>query len=309
MAKTPGTPKKSRSGIPAQAASENKVRSFTDAAAKRSAERSAERMLPAFTQWLTQTGMLAEEMDQISNLLMMFFRNYAASAGVPDATNLDVELATKMLEDAGRFHPEMGMAVSTALSGYLKFLLSMHLWTGAADNLQHLINVASQGVLEPQTQIVASYVLHTGIDPAESAEDRASRKHVRRAVALLEWIGDGRELTATGNVRRKDLAEAAACVDFSAIGSARTLELPAADQPRPVASMDRVPRLPEYWHALLDAQLIKVAGKKVTLTRAGKPYARIRPHLWSRQPCWRTTPTSTRSFPTIEATSGSVPRP
>ena len=179
--------KKSRFGNPAKAASDNKVLSFTDAAA----HRSVEKLLPAFHDWLGRAGVDPEERERLSSLLMNFFRNYSASVGVPDATALDVDLTTQILADAGRLHPEMRVAVSTALGAYLKFLLSMQLWTGPTADLQQLVALADQGVFEPPAQELADYVHHEGMDQAAAGVDRAGRQYVRWAVALLRWIGDG----------------------------------------------------------------------------------------------------------------------
>lgn len=269
MAKKPGKSKKSRFGNPAKAASDNKVLSFTDAAA----HRSVEKLLPAFHDWLGRAGVDPEERERLSSLLMNFFRNYSASVGVPDATALDVDLATQILADAGRFHPEMRVAVSTALGGYLKFLSSMQLWTGPTADLQQLVALADQGVFEPPARELADYVHHEGMAQAAAGVDRAGRQYVSWAVALLRWIGDGRELTATGMLRRKDIAEAAACVEANAVGSAR-LELPSSDPDavRAVTSMAHVPRLMQYWRALIDIKLVKVSGKKIELTKAGKAF-------------------------------------
>ncbi len=136
-----------------------------------------------------------------------------------------------------------------------------------------LLALTAADILAPPNQALAFYVVHDSSDPIADGVDRASRAYVQWAVALLKWLGEGRPLTATGLLRRKDLAEAAACVDDHVVGSARVdYAGPAEDSPRAVTSMANVPRLMEFWHALIDGGLLKAGKAKAAPTKAGERF-------------------------------------
>lgn len=93
--------------------------------------------------------------------------------------------------------------------------------------------------------------------------------------ALREWIGQGRPVTQTGNLRRADIAHAASLIGLSAVGAARqspysfSLRDAPDDQPLPdpdtftVQSMSEVPQLAAWWEVLHLADLIEVSGTRV----------------------------------------------
>ena len=284
MAKKSSKAKKTRFGNPATAAAAegataSNVISFSEAVAQRAKAgrlpAPMDRLVPAFKDWMAAAGVPTEEIPRLASLLMNYFKNYTASVSSPDPTKLDVKLTGQILEDAGRFHPEMRVSVSLALNSYLKFLMTTQAWTGPRNDLVALLSLTDEKIFAPSSQELALYVYHDGSDPAAAGADRAVRPYVLWTAALLEWIGDGRELTATGLLRRKDIAAAAACVEVDALGSA-SVQLPSDGQEpaRTVTSMAHVPRLMQYWHALIDTNLIRLSGKKVEPTRAGRAFLR-----------------------------------
>ena len=110
---------------------------------------------------------------------------------------------------------------------------------------------------------------------------------IRRATALLEWIGDGRAVTATGALRLRDIEAAAACVGVAVRGGPKQAGSPtpdsvgsASDVPT-VRSMYEVPLLAQMWAALETAELIKITSTKVVPFEgtedflAGGPSARL----------------------------------
>lgn len=258
----------SRLGNPATSAASHQVLSFTDAVA----HKVMDPLLPGFEEWATAAGVDAEEASWLAALLLDFFKNYAKSVPAPDATNLDVEMSTLLLESAGRFHPEMRVSMALALNSFLKFLLTTLAWTGTRDALVELLDITGRDSMAPPNPKLAAYVAHQSLEPTEAGADRATRTYVRWAAALLEWIGTGRELTPAGAVRRKDIAGAAACVDMNAVGAATSRAHQPAGAPVPVTSMTALPRLMQYWQALIDTRLIKTAGKRVTVTRSGQTF-------------------------------------
>jgi len=260
--------KKSRFGNPATAAASESVLSFTDVVA----ERALEPLTPRFRAWATAAGTDPEQLDWLCNLLLDFFKNYARSVPALDATNVDVPLTSKVLESAADFHPEMRVGISLALNTYLLFLSTSQAWTGTQNDLTQLLRMTGPERAAAVGRRLSQYVAMPSLTPQEAGEARAQLVFARRAVALLAWIGDGRRLTDARLLPRKDIAGAAACVDMNAVGSATTRIDPTAgpDEPRPVTSMLQLPRLMEYWQALVDTRLITVRANRVTATRIGK---------------------------------------
>jgi hypothetical protein len=113
---------------------------------------------------------------------------------------------------------------------------------------------------------------------------------IRRATALLEWIGAGKPVTATGALRLRDIEAAAACVGVAARGGTKRSGSPppgAAGYPLPgdtvatVRSMYGVPLLARLWNALEAAEFIRITPTKVVPTSdsrvflAGGPSERL----------------------------------
>lgn len=260
--------KKSRFGNPVTAADAKTVLSFTDVVA----QRALEPLTPGFRAWATAAGVDPEQLDWRCSLLADFFKNYAQSVPAVDATNIDVPLTSKILGSAADFHPEMRLGIGLALNTFLKFLENTVTWTGTQNDLAQLLRMTDPERAAAVGRKLSQYVAVPPLTPQEAGETRAQLVYVRRAVALLAWIGEGRKLTDTRLLPRKDIAEAAACVGVNAVGAATTKADPtsAADAPRPVTSMIQLPPLMEYWQALIDTRLITVSANHVTLTKIGQ---------------------------------------
>ena len=271
MATTPKSTNKSRSGNPAKAAADKKVLSFTD----RAAQQALEPMMPGFRSWMDAAGVDAEQSDWLAKLLLNFFKNYAMSIADVEATTLDAPLTSKLLESAADFHPEMRLGMALAVNSYLKFLSSTDAWTGSKNDLTQLLKMTGPEYAAAHGLKLAQYVAHPPLTPQEAGAARAELVFVRRAAALLAWIGEGRELTDAKLLRRKDIAAAAACVDTNAVGSASSRDprlIGGDDSPIPVSTMTQLPRLMHYWQALIDARLIVVSAHRVKLTDIGHQF-------------------------------------
>lgn len=275
MAKKTKKTAKSRFGNPAKAAvdngSGNTVVSFADAVARRALDS----LLPDFQAWMGQAGVESEQLQWLSRLLTDFFKNYSQSIQAPDVRNLDVNMTSMILDSAGAFHPEMREAVSLALNSYLKFLMTTQAWSGTPHNLAYLLSITTPEAVTEANAKFAPRVVRSPLPPAESEAAAAKLVFVRRAKALLVWIGQGRELTTSGALKRKDIQGAAATVDTNAVGAAsRSAAQMAEAGPLPVTSMTQLPRLMNYWSALADADLIDISTQRVTVTAEGKSYLR-----------------------------------
>ncbi|XAS68509.1 hypothetical protein V3C33_04150 [Micrococcaceae bacterium Sec5.7] len=99
---------------------------------------------------------------------------------------------------------------------------------------------------------------------------------IQRATCLLEWIGAGKEVTSTGVLRLKDIAEAAAAVGVQAVGK-RAPRRPAglafhdAEEEGghqgallEVGTMHDVPVLSDVWAALVRSGIITLGSTRAT---------------------------------------------
>lgn len=283
----------SRFGNPAKAAAANAARpdgsnvvTLSDAIAQRAKagllQETVDRVVPAFRSWMTAAGVPSDEVDRLARLFVNYFNNYSASVRSADPTNLDVGLTTKLLEDAARFHPEMRVSVAPAVNSYLKFLVATQAWTGPHDDVLSLLEMTAADVLAPSSLGLAPFVFHDSSNPVEDGTDRASRTCIRWAVALLTRFGEGRILTATGLLGRKDLAGAAACIDEHVVGSARVdYTGPAEGSPRAVTSMANVPRLlAAAASGRPDIAIPFGPERPEEHDEAGRPDPRLDPRFW-----------------------------
>ncbi|MHA7268439.1 plasmid pRiA4b ORF-3 family protein [Arthrobacter sp. HLT1-20] len=259
--------KTSSSGNPAASAKPKTVLSFTDAVA----QRALDPLMPGFRAWANAERVDPDQLDWLCNLLVSFFKNYAQNVPAVEACNLEVPMTAKILESAGEFHPEMRLGFGLALNSYLEFLSSTRTWTGTQNDLTQLLHMTNPE-RAAASHTLSKYVALPQLTPQEAGDARAELPFVQRAVALLEWIGEGRKLTDTRLLPRKDIAEAAACVGMNAVGSntSRHDPLAAADAPRRVTSMVQLPLLMQYWQALIDTRLMVVSANHVKVTRIGK---------------------------------------
>ncbi|MHA7177015.1 plasmid pRiA4b ORF-3 family protein [Arthrobacter sp. Sr24] len=229
-------------------------------------------VLPGFKIWMTQAGVDAEEVDWLISLLQDFFKNYAQSVQAPDATNLEVDMTSRILDSAGGFHPEMRKSIALALNSYVKFLMTTQAWTGTGDDLIQLITMTSPEETRAANAKYAQRVFRQPQTAELAAESAAELVFVRRVGALLDWIGEGRKTTPSGLLPRKDIQGAAACVEVEAVGAATRSTRPGDGEPNQVTSMTQVPRLMEYWQVLTEAELIQVDRQRVKLTGHGQRF-------------------------------------
>ena len=191
MANKPNNTTQSSFGASAKAADGKPVLSFTD----RAAQRALEPMMPGFRTWMNTADVDPDQIDRLAKLLLNFFKNYAMSIAAVDATNMDAPLTSKLLESAADFHPEMRLGMALAVNSYLKFLSTTHTWTGSQNDLTQLLKMTGPEQAAANGLKLSQYVAHASLTPQEAGAARAELVFVRRAVALLEWIGEGRELT------------------------------------------------------------------------------------------------------------------
>jgi hypothetical protein len=237
------------------------------------AERALDALTPAFVRWFDDgspgaaTGAV-QCLQQVKDVMGRYMGRTAAAEvtvldPIPLATAItDVLVATAEDEDA--------VLVVEAVHSYVDFLSETGRWSGSAEQLAGITDFfESVGSAEDEPGI---------IDVPDIAEEKALEVFsglplIRRATALLRWIGDGKPVTGTGALRVRDIEAAAACVGATIRGAAKRADpAPAgaegpADSVPTVRSMYEVPLLARIWNALEAAELIEIKSTKVLPSR------------------------------------------
>lgn len=196
-------------------------------------------------------------------------RDVAAQTGLDllDPDDAD-EIVTALLElgDEGDllvdvFHDYVHFRVDTDPEGT---------WDDAHAALEELL----YGADELPAALASALEAATSLDPERQREAVAASPVVAGVRDLLEWIGSGKPVTASGGVRRSDISTVAAFLGISARGVAK-LPTPefvdgefVAGPDIPVLSMWGLPLLAAWWDALTTIDLIELTPTRVRQGRA-----------------------------------------
>ena len=233
------------------------------------ASRALDALAPAFVHWFDDgTPGAAAAAVQYLKLIEPVLGRYLDKAAAPDVTNLEqVSLALAISEEiaaaagvaaTGLPDVEHAAFIVDAVHAYVGFLSETGRWTGTAEQLGNVLDFFD-GLAEENDEPRL-------IDIPEVSQETALKVFselplIRRAVALVRWIGDGKPVTGTGALRLRDVEAAAACVGVTVRGankgSATSDGVPA------VRSMYEVPLLAKMWAALEAAELIAIKATKV----------------------------------------------
>ena len=247
--------------------------------------RALDALTPAFVQWFDDGSPGAASialgcLKRVENVLGRYMDSTAAAEvtefeQVPLAIAIAEEVAATagVSVDASADASTIGMAdventvfVVTAVHAYVGFLSDTGRWSGSAEQLAGVMDFFDD-IAEDDDEpglIDVPYV-----SEQEALEALSGLPLIRRATALLQWIGDGRPVTATGALRLRDIEAAAACVGVAVRGGPKQTRStpqgtagPADDVPT-VRSMYEVPLLSQIWNALEAAELIEIKSTKV----------------------------------------------
>lgn len=250
----------------------------------KNADRAVDTQALAFVRWYEETdGNTGAEALQVLQSVKQFLWLYGASGAPVSATAFDADVflqtmaQLQAMSEAGE--SRVFQVMTDDLQVYLGFLDATESWTGTAEDLEVLLeNFVLTPDEEATEETAAPVETGTASTAHASGTSDASDGAIRHAVALLDWLGDGKELTATGSLRLADIAGAAAAVGVHAIGSQKRLsedEMAAlADAeghlPRVVRSMAELEHLNSLWLSLRDLGYLEVAGKKAAVSDAGR---------------------------------------
>ena len=133
-------------------------------------------------------------------------------------------------------------------------------WEPTADAVLHAF-----GMFQAKTVLEGAVDADADVDPEERRRSYAETRVVAKVRALLEWLGAGRKVTGSGNLRRADVAEAAAMLGVDA--GAATLhptQSPLGDEPsdkpkRGVPMRD-IPVLASWWASLRVLEVTQITA-------------------------------------------------
>lgn len=246
------------------------------------AGRTVDGLTPAFVRWFEDVspGSAVAALECLEPIKAVLGR-YMDTTAAADVTSLepsglsvavsDEILAAVDAAGAGTADAEAGAVDSThyvvhSVGAFVEFLVETGRWNGSAAQLAAVMDVldttteddGGRGVIDvPDIPVEEALAAFTGLPL------------IRRAAALLEWIGEGKPVTATGALRVRDIEDAAACVGVAVQGGPKRsgTRLPGpggSEGPVPtVRSMYEVPLLARLWNALEAAELIEITSTKV----------------------------------------------
>ncbi|WP_104087155.1 hypothetical protein [Arthrobacter sp. GMC3] len=293
MAKKPASTKKSRFGNPAKAAADAAARTHAVPLADVRLERAMEAIAPGFALWLEAQGRDDASIDISLMALDDFFDMYRILEPRTDALSLLPAAAREVMEVSADANPKATLALLSGVRDYVDYLVQASLWTGTPGELSELADVfklPDKPGLDPAVELKLGSLLPAGDgaqiddfnDPADiefpaiyipglSAElfmeAAAASPLWKNTLALLTWIGDGKDTSIKGLLRKKDRADAAATLSHTGagiLGEAALSSTTAAE-----LEAETSDRLKLYWHLLSGLGLVEFqAGSARISSRA-----------------------------------------
>lgn len=232
-------------------------------------------MAVEFIQWNTAEFPDPAEAFECLELVKLFLSAQHAIDGSSSATAIAAESVDAAVESiASGLAPEHVEEAFDdlyfALDSYGRFLKDTGRWTGTEGAYAELRDVLGSGTPGTAQGHAGITIPHLTDEEQEAAFNNMPL--IRRAAALLEWLDTGKEVTATGALRLKDVEPAAAAVGVPARGK-RGAKRPAMlfgqkspgeqpDGPLEVGTMYDVPVLTDLWPAMVEAGLITLTATR-----------------------------------------------
>ncbi|HSN36028.1 MAG TPA: plasmid pRiA4b ORF-3 family protein [Arthrobacter sp.] len=258
-------------------------------------------LTPAFVRWFEEgsPGSAAAALDCLTPVRAVMAR-YMERTPAADVTSLEARGLAVAVEDeilatvdavgalaadtaVGATAREITGFVVDTIRAFIEFLVETGRWTGSPDQLAEVMDHFSA----PATgEDGGGWGL---VDVPDIPEQQAlavfsNLPLIQRVTALLQWIGEGKPVTATGALRQRDIEAAAACVGVVVRGGPKRADTPlpgAADDVPTVRSMFDVPLLARLWTTLESTELVQITSTKVVPTAeavqflAGGPSGRL----------------------------------
>lgn len=212
---------------------------------------------------------------ELAGICMNFIVKVAGPVNITEFRPLDVENSVQPMQKAGLTMEDADLILD-AFHLYVDFLGETNRWTGTAHDYEGVHDLVTDEEVDelpewltPEVPDLSTKQLLAGFVQMPLSID---------ALALLEWIGEGKEVTATGLLRLDSISAAAATVGIVAHGKTQQRavqsealpgfeDLTSADQETitGVRSMKDVPRLYTLWKSLDDSGLLEQSSGKATV--------------------------------------------
>lgn len=234
------------------------------------ARRAMGAMQPAFGAWFGGSYGTLEEAAACLEAATGVAAAYLEITGRTEVTAFEPEPLVTLVDELEAEDPEAALTVVSAFHLYVDFLMETEAWTGSEEDLAECHEILVE--LEDEDEAEQPVLEVPEIPGAEEGAYLATVPLVSQAVALLEWLGDGRPVTGTRALRLKDIEAAAACVGETARGRGAVPTGEAdvlargvahgAGTPVVVGSMHELPMLGSFWQGLEYAGLISVSATR-----------------------------------------------
>ncbi|WP_425862762.1 hypothetical protein [Arthrobacter sp. TWP1-1] len=263
--------KKSRFGNPAKAAADAAARGkATASSADVRLERAMESLSPGFVAWLESQSRPDKSIDTSLLILDDFFDMYRMLEPQTDPTALVPAAVQEVMEVTAHANPLGVLTLRAGVRDYVDYLAHAKLWTGSAEDLDAVTaELKRTGTMAGRADVEEDFLALEDYDFADVYIPELTQKEIlatvldtplwKNTMALLDWIGDGKELTEHRTLR--DFDEGAATLTHSGLGTLGN----AADFTTP--EDHDAARLSLYWEMLDVAGLITINESHVYVTK------------------------------------------
>lgn len=221
--------KKSRFGNPVKAAADAAARGkATASSADVRLERAMESLSPGFVAWLESQSRPDKSIDTSLLILDDFFDMYRMLEPQTDPTALVPAAVQEVMEVTAHANPLGVLTLRAGVRDYVDYLAHAKLWTGSAEDLDAVTaELKRTGTEAGRADGEEDFLALEDYDFADVYIPELTQQEIlatvldtplwKNAMALLDWIGDGKDLTEHRVLR--DFDEAAATLTHSGLGT------------------------------------------------------------------------------------------
>ena len=248
------------------------------------AGRAVDALTPAFVRWFEEVspGSAVAALECLEPIKAVLGRYMDTTAAADVASLEPFGLSVAVTDEIVAASDDAGAAAGAAagktdvfgsthfvvhsVGAFVEFLVDTGRWGGSADQLAEVMDFLDTAGGDDGG---GGLIDVPDIPDEEALADLSELPLIRRATALLQWIGEGKPVTATGALRLRDIEAAAACVGVAVKGGVKRSGSPlpgtaGAEVPVPtVRSMYEVPLLAQLWNALEATELVEITSTKI----------------------------------------------
>lgn len=263
--------KKSRFGNPAKAAADAAARGkVTASSAEVRLERAMESLSPGFVAWLESQSRPNKSIDTSLLVLDDFFDMYRIIEPQTDPMALVPAAVQEVMEVTAHANLLGVLTLRAGVRDYVDYLAHAKLWTGSAEDLAAVqAELKRTGMDAGRADVEDDFLAPEDYEFADVYIPELTQEEVletvldsplwKNTMALLDWIGDGKDVT--GHRTLQAFAEGAATLTHSGLGTLGN----AANFTTPEDHDDA--RLSLYWDMLDVAGLITINDAHVYVTK------------------------------------------